>query len=112
MAFESFDDLARVGLKRTAMKAARVIVESEFSDRPHLRPCSGSPTTWSSEPAGSQARIGSNCWSIALTWRSVHARCRLVAVSAFMEACKADVDMRARVEGRLPQVLATFAVQA
>jgi hypothetical protein len=36
----------------------------------------------------------------------------LVAVSAFMEACKADVDMRARVEGRLPQVLATFAVQA
>jgi len=33
MAFESFDDLARVGLKRAAMKAARVVVKSEFSDR-------------------------------------------------------------------------------
>jgi hypothetical protein len=33
MAFESFDDLARVGLKRTAMKAARVVVKSEFSAR-------------------------------------------------------------------------------
>lgn len=33
MAFESFDDLARVGLKRAAMKAARVIVKTEFSDR-------------------------------------------------------------------------------
>lgn len=34
------------------------------------------------------------------------------AVSAFMEACKADVDLRARVEGRLPQVLEAFAFQA
>jgi hypothetical protein len=34
------------------------------------------------------------------------------AVGAFMEACKADADLRVRVEGRLPQVLATFAVQA
>ena len=33
MSFESFDDLARVGLKRAAMKAARVIVKSEFSER-------------------------------------------------------------------------------
>ena len=33
MAFESFDDLARVGLKRTAMKAAHVVVKSEFSER-------------------------------------------------------------------------------
>jgi hypothetical protein len=33
MAFESFDDLARVGLKRAAMKAARVVVKSEFSER-------------------------------------------------------------------------------
>ena len=33
MAFESFDDLARVGLKRASMKAARVIVKSEFSER-------------------------------------------------------------------------------
>ena len=30
------------------------------------------------------------------------------AVSAFMDACKADADLRARVEGRLPQILATF----
>lgn len=34
------------------------------------------------------------------------------AVGAFMEACKADRDLRARVEGRLPQVLATFPVRA
>lgn len=33
MAFESFDDLARAGLKRAAMKAARVMVKSEFSTR-------------------------------------------------------------------------------
>lgn len=33
MAFESFDDLARVGLKRASMKAARVIVKSEFNER-------------------------------------------------------------------------------
>jgi hypothetical protein len=33
MAFESFDDLARVGLKRVAMKAARIVVKSEFSER-------------------------------------------------------------------------------
>lgn len=33
MAFESFDDLARVGLKRASMKAARIVVKSEFSDR-------------------------------------------------------------------------------
>ena len=33
MAFESFDDLARVGLKRASMKAARVVVKSEFSER-------------------------------------------------------------------------------
>jgi hypothetical protein len=30
MGFESFDDLARVGLKRTTMGAARVLVKSEF----------------------------------------------------------------------------------
>lgn len=30
MAFESFDDLARVGLKRASMKAARVVVKSGF----------------------------------------------------------------------------------
>ena len=33
MAFESFDDLARIGLKRSAMKAARVVVKTEFSER-------------------------------------------------------------------------------
>lgn len=33
MAFESFDDLARVGLKRASMRAARVVVKSEFSER-------------------------------------------------------------------------------
>lgn len=34
------------------------------------------------------------------------------AVGAFVEACKGDADLRARVEGRLPQVLATFPIQA
>jgi hypothetical protein len=34
------------------------------------------------------------------------------AVGAFLEACKADPDLRARVEGRLPRVLATFPVKA
>ena len=33
MAFESFDDRARVGLKFAAMKAARVVVKSEISER-------------------------------------------------------------------------------
>ncbi len=33
MAFESFNDLARVGLKRASMKAARVVVKSQFSER-------------------------------------------------------------------------------
>ena len=33
MAFESFDDLARVGLKRAATKSARIVVRSEFSTR-------------------------------------------------------------------------------
>jgi len=33
------------------------------------------------------------------------------AVGAFCEACKADSDLRTRVEGRLPKVLATFAVK-
>jgi hypothetical protein len=32
------------------------------------------------------------------------------AVGAFLEACKCDAEMRARVEGRLPQVLATFPI--
>ena len=32
------------------------------------------------------------------------------AVSAFLETCKADTDLRARVEARLPKVLATFSV--
>jgi hypothetical protein len=30
------------------------------------------------------------------------------ALGVFVEACKGDADLRARVEGRLPQVLATF----
>lgn len=34
------------------------------------------------------------------------------AVGAFLEGCKADADLRARVEGRLPEVLATFPVGA
>lgn len=34
------------------------------------------------------------------------------AVRAFVGACKADADLQVRVEGRLPQLLATFAVQA
>lgn len=33
-------------------------------------------------------------------------------VSTFLESCKADADLRARVEGRLPKVLATFTVRA
>jgi hypothetical protein len=37
MAFESFDNLARVGLKRSSMKAARIVVRSEFSDRQHAQ---------------------------------------------------------------------------
>lgn len=32
MAFESFDDLARVGLKRASMGQARVLVKSEFKN--------------------------------------------------------------------------------
>lgn len=32
MAFESFNDLARVGLKRSSMGPARVLVKSEFKD--------------------------------------------------------------------------------
>lgn len=34
------------------------------------------------------------------------------AVGAFAETCKGDADLRARVEGRLPQVLATFPIRA
>lgn len=34
------------------------------------------------------------------------------AVKAFCQACIADPDLRARVEGRLPKVLATFPVKA
>lgn len=34
------------------------------------------------------------------------------AVGAFCEACKADPDLRARVESRLPKVLTTFPVKA
>ena len=34
------------------------------------------------------------------------------AVGAFVETCKGDADLRARVEGRLPQVLATFPIRA
>lgn len=34
----------------------------------------------------------------------------LHAVEAFCEACKADQDLRARVESRLPKILATFPV--
>jgi len=34
------------------------------------------------------------------------------AVSAFLEGCKADADLRSRVEGRLPKVLATLPVAA
>jgi hypothetical protein len=34
------------------------------------------------------------------------------AVSAFLEDCKADADLRDRVEGRLPKVLATFPASA
>lgn len=33
-------------------------------------------------------------------------------LGAFLEACKADKDLRARVEARLPKVLATFPVHA
>lgn len=33
------------------------------------------------------------------------------AVSSFLETCKADTDLRVRVEGRLPKVLATFPVK-
>lgn len=32
----------------------------------------------------------------------------LHAMTAFIEACKADADLRQRVEGRLPKILATF----
>lgn len=34
------------------------------------------------------------------------------AVGAFLEACKTDPDLRARVEGRLPKVLANFPIAA
>jgi hypothetical protein len=34
------------------------------------------------------------------------------AVGAFLEACKADPDLRARVESRLPKVLANFPIAA
>ncbi|MGH6802709.1 MAG: hypothetical protein ACREC3_04995, partial [Methyloceanibacter sp.] len=34
------------------------------------------------------------------------------AVHAFVEACKADQELRSRVEARLPNVLATFPVAA
>lgn len=34
------------------------------------------------------------------------------AVSAFLEVCKTDADLRGRVEGRLPKVLATFPIGA
>ena len=34
------------------------------------------------------------------------------AVSVFLERCKEDADLRGRVEGRLPKVLATFPVSA
>ena len=34
------------------------------------------------------------------------------ALSAFLEVCKADNELRARVQSRLPKVLATFAVRA
>ena len=33
------------------------------------------------------------------------------ALGAFVEACKGDADLRARVAGRLPQVLATFPIR-
>lgn len=36
----------------------------------------------------------------------------LLGVGAFMEACKADTDLRQRVEARLPKVLATFPFSA
>ena len=32
------------------------------------------------------------------------------AITAFMEACMGDADLRQRVEGRLPKILATFPV--
>ena len=34
------------------------------------------------------------------------------AVGEFVDACKTDADLRTRVEGRLPQVLATFPIRA
>jgi hypothetical protein len=34
------------------------------------------------------------------------------AVSVFLESCKGDADLRARVEARLPRVLATFQVNS
>ena len=34
------------------------------------------------------------------------------AVSTFLEGCKTDADLRGRVEGRLPKVLATFPISA
>jgi len=34
------------------------------------------------------------------------------AVSAFLEGCKTDADLRGRVEERLPKVLATFPIRA
>lgn len=36
----------------------------------------------------------------------------LHAITAFMGACKADPDLRQRVEGRLPKILATFPIKA
>lgn len=34
------------------------------------------------------------------------------AVSAILEGCKTDADLRGRVEGRLPKVLAMFPISA
>lgn len=36
----------------------------------------------------------------------------ICAVSAFLEDCKTDADLRGRVEERLPKVLATFSISA